>query len=107
MCALALNGFGVSECVNENETPSGEMMQLVHNIAHRVGHYLERQGLQERDAENSYLAVDAGAMEQLQGHAITYRIALGPQAGRKVFTQQTLPAKGTVRPVLADSVEKL
>jgi hypothetical protein len=27
----------------------------------------------------------------LQGHSITYRIALGPQAGRKVFSLQTLP----------------
>jgi hypothetical protein len=49
----------------------------------------------ERDAENSYLASDAvtgGPMDQLLGHSITYRIAVGPQAGRKVFTLQTLPA---------------
>lgn len=31
-------------------------------------------------------------MDQLLGHSITYRIAVGPQAGRKVFTLQTLPA---------------
>ena len=31
-------------------------------------------------------------MEQLQGSSITYRIAVGPQQGRKVFTLQTLPA---------------
>jgi len=30
-------------------------------------------------------------MQQLHGHAITYRIALGPQQGRKVFTLQTVP----------------
>ena len=56
---------------------------------------LERQGLLERDAENSYLAMDAvpgGSMDQLLGHSITYRIAVGPQAGRKVITLQTLPA---------------
>ena len=34
-------------------------------------------------------------MEQLLGHAITYRIAVGPQAGRKVFTLQTLPGSDT------------
>jgi hypothetical protein len=48
----------------------------------------------ERDAENSYLAGDAleaGPMEQLVGSSITYRIAIGPQQGRKVFTLQTLP----------------
>ena len=30
-------------------------------------------------------------MNQRLGHSITYRIAVGPQAGRKVFTLQTLP----------------
>ena len=33
-------------------------------------------------------------MEQLQGSSITYRIAVGPHQGRKVFTLQTLPACG-------------
>ena len=62
-------------------------------------------------AENSYLAGDAvegGPLGQLLGHsmtcmdalmsrahgcagATTYRIAVGPHAGRKVFTLQTLP----------------
>ena len=72
-----------------------ELTQLAHTIAHRVGRYLERQGLLERDAENSYLAgdaVDDDSMSQLFGHSITYRIAVGPQAGRKVFTLQTLPS---------------
>lgn len=31
-------------------------------------------------------------MTPLLGHSITYRITVGPQAGRKVFTLQTLPA---------------
>ena len=31
-------------------------------------------------------------MEQLLGSSITYRIAVGPQQGRKVFTLQTRPA---------------
>jgi hypothetical protein len=31
-------------------------------------------------------------MEQLLGSSTTYRIAVGPQQGRKVFTLQTLPA---------------
>jgi hypothetical protein len=64
-------------------------------IARRVGRFLERQGLLERDAENSYLAgeaVEAGPLDQWLGHSITYRIAVGPQAGRKVFTLRTLPA---------------
>ena len=56
--------------------------------------FLEKRGFLERDAENSYLALeqdDDDAMVQLQGHSITYRIAVGPQQGRKVFTLQTLP----------------
>lgn len=74
---------------------SQELTQLAHTIAHRVGRFLERQGLLQRDIENSYLAldpVDDEAMNSLLGHSITYRIAVGPQAGRKVFTLQTLPA---------------
>jgi hypothetical protein len=38
----------------------------------------------ERDAENSYSAGDeleSAPMEQLLGSSITYRIAVGPQAG--------------------------
>ncbi len=48
----------------------------------------------ERDDENDYLALDTaddGPLSVPQGHSITYRIALGPQAGRKVLTLQTLP----------------
>jgi hypothetical protein len=31
-------------------------------------------------------------MVQLLGSSVTYRIAIGPRQGRKVFTLQTLPA---------------
>jgi len=74
---------------------SEELTQLAHTIAQRVGRFLEHQGLLEQDMENSYLsgdAVDDDPMTSLLGHSITYRIAVGPQAGRKVFTLQTLPA---------------
>ena len=81
-----------------------ELTHLTHTIARRVGRFLERQGLLERDAENSYLAgdaVEAGRLDQLLGYSITYRIAVGPQAGRKVFTLQTLPdcSESFVEPV--------
>lgn len=33
-------------------------------------------------------------MPELAGHSITYRIAVGPHRGRKVFTLQTLPDSG-------------
>ena len=71
-----------------------ELTQLAQTIVRLVGRYLERQSLLERNAENSYLTTDAvseGLMNQLLGHSITYCIAVGPQAGRKVFTLQSLP----------------
>ena len=74
---------------------SAELAELTQTLARRIGRFLERQGMLERDAENSYLAGDdleAGPMEQLLGSSITYRIAVGRQQGRKVFTLQTLPA---------------
>ena len=51
----------------------------------------------ERDAGNIFLtqeAVDASDEDptnQLIGSSVTYRIAVGPQQGRKVMTLQTLP----------------
>ena len=74
-----------------------ELTHLTHTIAHRVARYLERQGLLERDAGHTYLTADGvdedaeSPMNQLLGSSITYRIAVGPQQGRKVFTLQTLP----------------
>jgi hypothetical protein len=73
---------------------SAELNQLTQTLARRIGRHLERQGLLEQDAENSYLAGDefeAGVMNQVLGSSITYRIAIGAQRGRKVFTLQTLP----------------
>ena len=55
-------------------------------------------GAAGRNAEDdAYLpgdGLEAGPMDQLIGHSITYRIAVGPRAGRKVFTLQTLPDSG-------------
>ena len=74
-----------------------ELIKLTHTIAHRVGRYLERRGLLEHDTGNIYLTPEAmdtsdeDPSNQLLGSSITYRIALGPQQGRKVFTLQTLP----------------
>ena len=58
-----------------------ELKALVHAISHRVARFLEKRGFLERDAENSYLSLetdDDDAMVQLQGHSITYRIAVAP-----------------------------
>ena len=74
-----------------------ELNHLTHIITHRVARCLEREGLLVRDAGNTYLTgngVDEdpeSPLNHLLGSSITYRIALGPQQGRKVFTLQTLP----------------
>jgi|TARA_B110000503_G_scaffold135796_1_gene217007 hypothetical protein len=78
-----------------NAATTSELNTLVTTISQRVAGHLERQGLLVRDDESSYLQLDLqddDAMLQLQGHSITYRIAVGPQQGRKVFTLQTIPS---------------
>jgi hypothetical protein len=74
-----------------------ELHSLVQHIAERIGRLLEQRGLIERDCENAWLRGDpaqAGALDDLVGHSITFRIAVGPRAGQKVFTLQTVPAQG-------------
>lgn len=72
-----------------------ELTELVHTISHRVARYLEREGILERDEENSYLNLenaDEDPMHQVLGCSVSYRIAVGPQQGRKVFTLRTIQA---------------
>jgi len=104
---------------------SNELTQLTHRMAERIGRILERRGLLERDtgdcmdaggratpgavAENSCLALEAlddDPMNQIQGHSITYRIAVGPHQGRKVFTLQTLPERDADE-MFADGLGKI
>ncbi len=87
------------------KAPTGaELTQLAHTIAYRVARHLERQGWMVRDAESSYLTADGldidpdSPMNHLLGSSVTYRISVGPQQGRKVFTLQTLPDLGTDKP---------
>ncbi len=73
---------------------AAQLQELVQQIAERIGKLLEKRGLIERDMENAWLTVDGpgGALDDLIGHSITYRIAVGPRAGQKLFTLQTLSA---------------
>ncbi|MCP4324085.1 MAG: hypothetical protein GY787_19950 [Alteromonadales bacterium] len=55
--------------------------------------FLQRKGLLISDGENDHLSlegIDDDPMLQIQGHLITYRMAVGPYQGRKVFGLQTL-----------------
>ena len=76
---------------------SVQLQVLVQQIAGRMGRLLERRGLVEHDMENAWLATDGpgGPLDDLIGHSITYRIAVGPRAGQKLFTLQTLSASAT------------
>jgi ribosomal protein S27E len=76
--------------------PTGaELQELVQQIATRIGKVLEQRGLVERDLENAWLANqgEGGPLDDLIGHSITYRIAVGPRAGQKLFTLQTVPPR--------------
>jgi hypothetical protein len=59
-----------------------------------AGKVLEQRGVVERDMENAWLAMqgEGGPLDDLLAHSITYRIAVGPRAGQKLFTLQTVPA---------------
>ena len=70
-------------------TTVAALEQLVHVISRRVGRALERQGLLAGDFENSFLTlnpVEISGFDDLLGHSIIYRVALGPHQGRKTFT---------------------
>jgi ribosomal protein S27E len=97
---LFLDGVYVSR---DNGTPRfhrfkvpdrSELELLVQRISERVGRCLERRGLLQRDAESAWLDMeppaDEDAMTQLLGSSATYRIAVGPQQGRKAFMLRTL-----------------
>jgi hypothetical protein len=75
--------------------PSSALLtHLAGKIAHRVCRHLARQGWLEGEEHSAYLTDSArgdDGMEALRMRSITYRIATGAQAGRKVVTLQTLP----------------
>jgi len=77
------------------KTPNkDELEDLVQLISQRVGRCLERQGLLEQDTESAWLelqpADDTDAMPHLLGSSVSYRIAVGPQQGRKAFMIRTI-----------------
>ncbi|HIE70192.1 MAG TPA: IS91 family transposase, partial [Planctomycetes bacterium] len=80
-------------------TPT-ELVRLLHTISTRVARLLERQGLLVRDAESDYLDFEPEAFEQLIGASIHYRIAIGPNTGRKALTLRTVPPPEPFAPSL-------
>jgi hypothetical protein len=80
-----------------NAATTSELNTLVATISQRVAGHLERQGLLARDDESSYLTLnlqDDDPMNQLQGHFITYRIAVvHNRAARSSPYKQSHPGK--------------
>ena len=71
------------------------MVTLMYTISRRVARYLEKAGSITQDMQSTYLNFsedDEDSLLQLQGASVSYRIAMGPQQGQKIFTLQTLPA---------------
>jgi hypothetical protein len=94
------DNYGTSRFRRIKAPTSDELSRLTQTIAHRVGRYLERRDLLERDAGNTYLTQEAVVVSEedpsshLLGSSITYLIAVRAQHGRKVMTLQTIPDCG-------------
>jgi|GEM_PF-856236 len=74
---------------------STQLTQLGGKIAHRVCRHLVRKGWLEGEDESAFLSDRAGCddgLDALRMSSITYRIATGKHAGRKVATLQTIAA---------------
>lgn len=87
------NNQGVFHLV-KSPTPQ-DIEKVAQNIAERVSRYLEKAGYLIRDAESEYLDLytdEEDAMLSIVGASISYRLAFGPNAGKKALTLQTLPA---------------
>lgn len=89
------------------KAPSGnELYTLVHTLSRRIARCLEKRGLLERDAENTWLIleeIEEDTLTQLHGASLTYRVVAGSQKGRKVFTLQTLPNRGDSEQVMGQA----
>lgn len=75
---------------------AAEPHALDQQLARRVGRSLERQGLLVRDAESDILDCGpepTGAMDDLVGYSITYRVVVDPRTGQKVIALQAVPAQ--------------
>jgi len=69
-----------------------DLETLVNTISQRIANYLEQAGLIRRDMDNTFLDLpidDEDSLLHLQAASVSYRIAVGPESGKKVFTLQT------------------
>ena len=79
-----------------NAPSKADLEAVLQQLSSKLARMLVKEGVLTQDSENSYLTLDhleANPMQQVHGHSISYRIAIGPQQGKKVFTLQTLLPK--------------
>ena len=92
---LYLNGvYDTNDYFWPVKPPTPEyLVRITHMIAKRVARYLEPTGFLYRDADSEYLDFvpdEEDAMRGIIGASITYRLAFGPNAGRKALTLQAV-----------------
>lgn len=72
-----------------------DLEKVTQKVAERVSRYLEKAGYLVRETEADYLDLypeEEDAMAGIVGASISYRLAFGPNAGKKALTLQTLPS---------------
>ena len=75
------------------------LVKLLHRLSGRIVKLLERRGLILADEAHPSLDMEAGSsLDQLQAVPISYRIAIGSQAGRKAVTPSCLTTSAMVLP---------
>jgi len=74
-----------------------ELIELVHTISHRVAGFLEREGILERDEENSYLSLDDADEDPMQqvlaGGAGAETESKPDPVPRRIRAQQQTPGR--------------
>ena len=78
-----------------------QLERLLATLTRRIARHLVRRGWLREDAEGAQLSGDDLGDEglgTLRAHSITYRISVGPNAGRKALTLRTLPGRGADEP---------
>jgi hypothetical protein len=85
--------------------PTGdELNRLLDSLSRRIVRVLERRGLLIADPDHPCLAlVPDSSLDHLQAASVSYRIAIGPQAGRKALTLYSVPPveEAPTHPLLA------
>lgn len=89
-----------------NKAPTVEQLtEVLHTISQRVAD-VWKGGACWNGMITTLDGLNEDPMQDIHSCSVTYRVALGPQRGRKVFTLQTIPPKPDLPPG-SDRVAKL